>query len=29
VSIDGEAAPQVLEKVGKLKGVRQATALRF
>jgi len=29
VSIDGEAPPQVLEKVGKLKGVRQATALRF
>jgi D-3-phosphoglycerate dehydrogenase len=29
VSIDGEAPLQVLEKVGKLKGVRQATALRF
>ena len=29
VSIDGDAPPQVLEKVGKLKGVRQATALRF
>jgi len=29
VSIDGEAPPQVLDKVGKLKGVRQATALHF
>ena len=29
VSIDGDAPPQVFEKVGKLKGVRQATALRF
>ena len=29
VSIDGEAPPEVLQKVGKIKGVRQATALRF
>ncbi|HTR12053.1 MAG TPA: phosphoglycerate dehydrogenase [Roseiarcus sp.] len=29
VSIDGEAPPEVLEKVGRIKGVRQATALRF
>jgi D-3-phosphoglycerate dehydrogenase len=29
VSIDGEAPPDVLEKVGKIKGVRQASALRF
>jgi len=29
VSIDGEAPAEVLEKVGKIKGVRQATALRF
>ena len=29
VSIDGEAPPEVLEKVGKIQGVRQATALRF
>ena len=29
VSIDGETPPKVLEKVGKIQGVRQATALRF
>ena len=29
VSIDGEAPPEVLEKVGRIKEVRQATALRF
>jgi len=29
LALDGDAPPQVLEKVGKLKGVRQATALRF
>ena len=29
VSIDGEAPPEVLAEVGKLKGVRQASALRF
>jgi D-3-phosphoglycerate dehydrogenase len=29
VAIDGDAPAGVLEKVGKLKGVRQATALRF
>jgi D-3-phosphoglycerate dehydrogenase / 2-oxoglutarate reductase len=29
VSIDGKAPPEVLEKVGKLKGVRQSTALHF
>ena len=29
VSIDGEAPAKVLAEVSKLKGVRQATALRF
>ncbi len=29
VSIDGEAPPEVLAEVGKIKGVRQASALRF
>jgi D-3-phosphoglycerate dehydrogenase len=29
VSIDGAAPPAVLDEVGKLKGVRQATALHF
>ena len=29
VAIDGEVPPAVLEEVGKLKGVRQARALRF